>query len=292
MNSAAWLLAAATLGVDYGWRLDANGQLEYIVQIPASQLETLRDSPEGATSNIPPELVRHVKRIRIVVGNDALPRDPLPAFPTEGAVTPINVGASRVNPAAGEFPLGQNAGGGFDQPLQSSVTPLDSLNAPANALPGPSRDGLGEAGDLIQDMLPIPPIPRATDRIPQFDSLAATQPSVRIQRDAADGNWRPNVSAPDTSDTWPSANRTASFGQINSSADPRSLPRRDLTTAWTPNSPYGSTKEPPYAPLLLTVCALCLSIGGNVYLGWIAWGYYLRYRESFESWRSGLTSRS
>src|SRR5438045_388464 len=68
MNGAAWLLALATLGVDYGWRLDDRGQLEYIIQIPPSQLETLRESPEGISSAIPPEVVRHVKRFRIVVG--------------------------------------------------------------------------------------------------------------------------------------------------------------------------------------------------------------------------------
>ena len=57
--------------------------------------------------------------------------------------------------------------------------------------------------------------------------------------------------------------------------------------------PYGvGAKDKSHIPLLLTVCALCLSIGGNIYLGWIAWGYYLKYQESFESWRNSWSSPS
>ena len=80
MNGAAWVLLLSTVGVDFGWRVSPEDRkLEYIIQIPPSQYESIRDNPDGVDSNIPPEVVRHVKRIRIIVGTAALPRDPLPA---------------------------------------------------------------------------------------------------------------------------------------------------------------------------------------------------------------------
>ena len=302
MNGAAWLLALATLGVDYGWRLDSKGQLEYIIQIPPSQLESVRDSPEGISSAIPPEVVRHVKKFRIVVGTEPLPRDPLPAFSADGStnlgVTPI--GAGRVTPASGDFPSLGDPAAGFSPSLQSTVTPLDNLNAPRDALPGPGHDYLGDANDAVGETLPIPPIPRADhirdipSRIPNVDPLAASgsrPPPVRRDTTTSAGGFPPNTNAPDTADAWGLANRAAGYTDLGNtgSSVARTLPRRDLTNAWG-GTPYVADKDPPYAALLLTVCALCLSIGGNVYLGWIAWGYYMKYRESFESWRNSWST--
>lgn len=298
MNGAAWLLALATLGVDYGWRLDGDGQLEYIIQIPPSQLETLRDSPDGVSSAIPPEVVRHVKRFRIVVGTDPLPKDPLPTFSGEGqtlgAVTPINVGASRVNPAGGEFPT---VDGDFETPaLESTVTPLDG-GLPRAALPGPADDR-GGPHDAIRDFLPLPPVPRAgaVARDQGFgadwNNLAATIPSAVIRaHDLDHGDWQPNVSAPDASDAWDQgvadahpAGRNASYTDRSTATDNRSLGSRTLSNSAF-DDPYNRPQKP-WGPLMLTMCALCLSLGGNVYLGWVAWGYYLKFRESFESWRN------
>ena len=274
MNGAACLLALATLGVDYGWRLDQRGQLEYIIQIPPSQLQTLQESPEGIVSNIPPELVRHVKRFRIVVGSETLPQDPLPAFANESElssnVTPIKLGTARVSPVGGDLPLES------DGEFESTVTPLETLNAPRNALPGPGRD---EAFDAVGDFLPIPPLPRA-DRIRDVEPLAATTARPSLRRDASsNGSFPPNTSSPDVDDTY---NTSSTVGLANVGP---ALPRRNLTPAWG-GTTYTDGKQPPYGPLLLTVIGLCLSIGGNVYLGWVAWGYYMKYRESFESWRS------
>jgi hypothetical protein len=296
MNGAAWLLALATLGVDYGWRLDNDGQLEYIIQIPPTQLETLQSNPDGISSAIPPEVVRHVRRFRIVVGNGPLPKDPLPAFSGDGqslgAVTPINVDASRVNPAGGEFPAaaGQQYSG-FDTPaLESTVTPLDDPGTTV-VLPGPASDLSGDPADIVDDLLPIPPIPRAQEGRPEFGTLAASLPSAVIRRDKNGDAWRPNVSAPDVSDAWnrdseTATNPSASFR--DTSLDQHALPGRELNTPLLHRAATNGQK--PWGPLMLTVCALCLSIGGNVYLGWIAWGNYLKFRESFESWRGTWSS--
>lgn len=286
MNGAAWLLALATLGVDYGWRLDEKGQLEYIVQLSPELHDSLRESREGATSTIPPEVARHIKRIRIVVGNDALPRDPLPEFADEqGRVTPINVGAARITPAGADLPVNDDSG--FAPELESTVTPLETLNAPRNALPGPGQDLDVDPRDRVQDILPLPPIPRANSLLTQSSPLATANLGSSVRRES-DGsfaaNISPNTHAPDTSDVWNTAPRNAS--RSTSSSTSRLPPRSELTASWNGEPGIQSAKNP--FGLFFAVCGLCLSIGGNVYLGWIAWGYYLKYRESFDSLRSHL----
>jgi hypothetical protein len=272
MNGAAWLLALATLGVDYGWRLDEKGQLEYIIQISPTQLESLSESPEGISSAIPPEVARHVKRFRIVVGNEALPRDPLPEFSVEGEgrITPI--GAARVTTA------------GVDLPLESDVTPLETLNAPRNALPGPGQDLADDSRESVDDILPLPPIPRASSLLNQSAPLAAAGIGGSLRRESNgsfEANVSPNTHAPDTSDVWGASTRGTSLDNPLAS---RSPPRRESTPMWNGNTGVDTAHNP--LGLFFAVCALCLSIGGNVYLGWIAWGYYLKYRESFDSLRA------
>lgn len=291
MNGAAWLLALATLGVDYGWRLDEKGQIEYIIQVSPEQWDSLRDSPEGISSAIPPEVVRHVKKLRIVVGNERLPMDPLPRFSTEaeglGNITPINRGAARVATAGADLPANEGTGE-FASDFSSTVTPLDTLNPPRNALPGPGR----EVDDLsdVNNILPLPLIPRASGLLTE-GPLATTEIVPALRRETtSDGGFPPNISpnthAPDTSDVWDASSRTAARTGVTETGQTasKSLPRREPANAWTGTT----TADPPKNPLLLlfSVCALCLSIGGNVFLGWTAWGYYMKYRESFESIRS------
>lgn len=286
MNGAAWLLALATLGLDYGWRLDEKGQLEYIVQLSPAQLETLQEAPEGTTSTIPlpPEVARHIKRIRIVVGTDQLPRDPLPEFAEEpGRVTPIGVGKARVTPAGVEVPVNEEAG--FAPELESTVTPLETLNAPRNALPGPGQELDSDPRDRVDDILPMPPIPRASRLLTQSSPLAVTTLGSSLRREPTgsfEANVSPNTHAPDTSDAWGAAARNAS--RPLSTGTSRLPPRSELTTAFSGDTGLPTNKNP--FGLFFAVCGLCLSIGGNVYLGWVAWGYYLKYRESFDSLRN------
>ncbi|MGI8981092.1 MAG: hypothetical protein ACR2FY_17845 [Pirellulaceae bacterium] len=47
----------------------------------------------------------------------------------------------------------------------------------------------------------------------------------------------------------------------------------------------GQETTPPYWPLFFTCCALFLSIGGNMYLGWTAAEFYSRYRKAVERMR-------
>ena len=66
-------LVTLTLGMDAGWRQLPDGGMEYIIQIEPHVLEALRGGEE-IESDIPPAL-RGVRRYRIRVGTDELPRE-------------------------------------------------------------------------------------------------------------------------------------------------------------------------------------------------------------------------
>jgi len=66
------LLLAAVIGVDVGWQPTEEGDLEYIIQISPEQLRTLRAGDEIEVGVRP--MLRPVRRYRIIVGNEPLPR--------------------------------------------------------------------------------------------------------------------------------------------------------------------------------------------------------------------------
>ena len=73
MSSALLLvLSAWAVLIDYGWQPAGGGGLEYIIQVQPELIDTFR--AEGFSSEIPSQ-VQDIRRIRIVVGNERLPRE-------------------------------------------------------------------------------------------------------------------------------------------------------------------------------------------------------------------------
>ena len=66
------LLLIAAIGVDVGWKPTENGELEYIIQIAPEQLQALKTGDVIEVGVRP--MLRSVRRYRIVVGTDPLPR--------------------------------------------------------------------------------------------------------------------------------------------------------------------------------------------------------------------------
>ena len=71
MQSAILGLSMCLLGVDVGWRPLPTGGVEYIIQIDPQELSLIRR--EEAESAVPAE-VKDIRRHRIVIGTDKLPR--------------------------------------------------------------------------------------------------------------------------------------------------------------------------------------------------------------------------
>jgi hypothetical protein len=311
MSGTAWLLMTATLGVDFGWQVAADGKLEYIVQIPRTQYESLPESAEGLVSNLPPEVLPHLRRLRIVVGQQPLPRDPLPN--TTGVLVPRG---DQFNDNMNAQAVGLQAGGETGVPFasgapESSVQPLDR----SDALPGPSYD----PGQDVRPLLELPNMRGGTGNFANDVRPTRDPPigaSIPYQRQPARGDtgvYPPQTAAPGFAN--PAGPGPSSFGQpYHPNLEP-SYPARAPSTTWpdstasfnpppTAQIPYVSptlrsdlvVRSPvvdlPTAPtltvtgVLMLIIGLCMSLGANLYLGWLAWEYYLRYRESFETWRN------
>ena len=91
MNGMLLLVAATSVGIDFGWEPGDDGQLEYIIQIEPSLLEVMK-SGAVLSSEVFPDAPR-VRRFRIQVGTDALPREggtPAPAEPPLGLRAPTS----------------------------------------------------------------------------------------------------------------------------------------------------------------------------------------------------------
>lgn len=76
MNGFALVVATAVMGVDYGWQVDADGRIEYIIQIEPMTLIALREGHD-IESQIHPS-VGNVRRFRIRVGTEPVPQPVLP----------------------------------------------------------------------------------------------------------------------------------------------------------------------------------------------------------------------
>jgi hypothetical protein len=82
MQSAILGLSMCLVGVDVGWQPLATGGVEYIIQIDPLELSLIRR--EGAESAVPAE-VKDIRRHRIVIGTDKLPRKAPPPERPSGA---------------------------------------------------------------------------------------------------------------------------------------------------------------------------------------------------------------
>ena len=195
MPSLVLMLAAASLGVDYGWQpAGDDGDLEYIIQIEPAALESLRSGRMPyLSSRIPPE-VRGVRRFRIQIGTDELPR--------EGV-------APRV-----EDPIAT-----LDPPVEAPV-PLVFVPNPASRPLVHQKAVYFETADEEENRGEIPPEPATS----------------------------------------------------TGSSDPREIREAQATDSPTDEAPK------PWWPLAFTLLGLFASLGGNVYLGWIAWDMRGRYR--------------
>ena len=141
------------MGVDYGWTLAEDGQLEYIIQIEPSLLQAL-EAGQVITSEIDPQ-VDHVRRFRIRVGNQPVPRQPPLKALQAASARPIDR-AARVSANGSITPAGSDrSAGGFR--LDDELDPEDEDRvSPSAASPPPRVAPLGRPADqppqLVDDL--------------------------------------------------------------------------------------------------------------------------------------------
>ena len=145
MFGIAVFVAWAAVGVDYGWQPTNDGQLEYVIQIEPTLLESMRNGEEIA-SEIVPE-ARGVRRFRIRVGTRPVPRI---GHVSAGAAGSLNTGNS------GAMSSGQ-AGGRASQVLPPQA---DTSTMSAGGSAFSSTNSGGTFGEFRPDgFLNLPPPP-------------------------------------------------------------------------------------------------------------------------------------
>jgi hypothetical protein len=342
MDAVAIMLAAASLGVDYGWQRAGDGELEYIIQIEPSLLDVLRLGQE-ISSQIHPA-AKGVKRFRIRVGSGEVPKEGAESAKIEaagGAVkaktaapppTPQRAAGDRTSP----FPLPSRVTDRSSPPPSSSNTSEAGSPAPADgAKPSAAKADRAAAPQELRVEPPGAPLARWPERhqreapgaavveperlSPALDSPAkaaaasslSDQPKILEPPppDPTGARWGRLSPPPELGlSTQPPARADTARPLADTAESPSSVsPPVQPPTHRSAEAPHTSAASgiipppqaavtplddhrKPWLPLTLTTLALFASLGGNVYLGWVAWGLYWRHRRLAERTRATVPS--
>lgn len=275
MTQLVLLLAAAT-GVDYGWRHTEDGSLEYLIQIEPGLLRALAEG-EPIVSEIHPD-ARGVTRFRVFVGNAQLPREAVqPIAPREAVgqqeppIFPRLLPGPIPSPAPVENPPASIRPGAGVRLADDRVSPPPLLSPPEMSPTAPPK--LDPPPTSTPPVVSPPASGTLADKPLGGDTRSGTElrPSQPLHtfpsETSRDPNVRPvgGISAPTS---------TTSDEQLVASADNPVM----TSTTKSGDSDDETSSAGASSALIITVALLFLSLGANVFLGWIARGFYRRYR--------------
>jgi hypothetical protein len=305
-------LSAAMLGVDYGWQPLADGGVEYIIQIEPQMLDSLQDG-KGLTSALPAS-ARNIRRYRIVVGSGELPHhgEPLPnevEQATDGLGRGEAAAASRVGY---DEPLERDSLPGELEPPELSAMPIESPY-PSNyekagiPLPGPIASPALLAQEKPQ--LPAEPPRRREVSAPQeigsagyADTHSTSRPLVKPQVSQSRASEFPprhssEIKSPKTREIEfpevPVREEPAGKLAANKPAEPaKELPAaaEEPESLSDPKPPAADSSIGKQSPT--TLVGLFASLGGNVFLVWVASGQRNRYRALLRRSHEALAAAS
>lgn len=289
--TAILVTARLAQAVQFGWQPLPDGGIEYQIQVEPELLDSFRK--DGFTSDLPENLQRNLRRIRITVGNAKLPN--------EGDVNgPKQMASVKVPSPSTTEPTTSDVGKNnfAQQPAaNNSAPPLLSANQP----PSTPADASTPSGTLD---LPPPP---TTDEQP---AKAAESPIASTPPAATFPTEPPPAAAPAVETPRPLSSlpffQSGQISKINDNAASKSatsMPRlnendcpptdsrtfaSDMAIAAKPavletpvgGNPSSSFPAPPkpWLPLMGALLALFASLGANVYLAWIHQGVRMKYR--------------
>jgi hypothetical protein len=316
MNAISYLVVAAALGVDYGWQQMDSGEWEYIVQVEPALLSSLADG-ERIVSELPREL-QGVRRVVLRVGTDEVPRGRIPdVVQASGQQTVRRAGERWVGDTA--IPLAKEelpdrprldfvpfneptrvaAGSRWTNeppPLANRDRDPPVLSVPNRMFNSPKKKTATEISSIPRLENDVEPYPPAISRDNRFAADSGFDNRRPLPGPASDdAEYPPERDFIDSrSQPYEQGSRLADRG-TDSTFSGAQVRRPNKPTASIPaggkgDSPAGS------APLsssgFPTILALFLfaSIGGNLYLGWLARDFYWRYRDLAWEMRSGSST--
>lgn len=266
MSSLLFLVATAAVGVEVGWQPLPDGGHEYTIQIEPQLLELLADGTQEIASEVPDEV--DVRRYRVIVGSGQLPRElgappaagqPGDAFPPEAASEAALPPAWTNDPQGLPGPAAEStSAGGFAAPAEP-----DGIVSPSDVALPAGPDFGQSAGE---------PTPAAANEPDPFET-----PEMPAD------DWSPDASAPQAPAALPADAVPSEPIEQAGFNEPAGDASAGVQTQ-KPELPASAGR--PWTVLLLSIVLLCCSLGGNVYLGWIAWEARVRYRDTVAQLRT------
>ncbi len=316
MQGLAIVLAAASLGVDYGWQPTDDGALEYIIQIEPELLIALQKG-ESIVSEIHPDATG-VRRFRIQIGSKPLPRVGRPSRPA--ANPPIEEPASSVPLSLEPFPTAERPSveGTIPAPAasQPALPPIRSefpipANGPslpkaaappgnATALPPttfpiddsefPVTEPLGVAAEDPAAPLPLPasdltdsqpaPVRKSIVPLPDPDRQPLnglrTEPSFSIEARPLDKSTAPISDNSATAIPAFDGTQLATFNKTSDKSGPQ--PTATIAAENQSTASPGVAEPRPWLLLSVTLLGLLASLGANAYLAYLFMGIQRRYQ--------------
>jgi len=296
MNALIVLVAASALGIEVGWEPLPGGGHEYTLQLEPQLLKVLEGGQEEIFSEVPAGV--EVRRYRIVVGVGKLRRDYGPlaaeieqppaaiATPQASAFNPSPAGAAEhsASPAADPYPP-------VTEPLSSPAAGLQAVPPAAEAATAPDF-GLSAPGAAEPE---LPAIPSGGHNQPPADSTA---PADDLWHNSPDDQVSEGKAEQITADSSAAAKMANAPGKLPEAKDP-SAPIRatfedgkstgadaaGVVDTGRPQLPKSEPAPQPWAPLVVAIVLLACSLGGNIFLGWIAADARARYRNAVAKFR-------
>lgn len=296
MHGLALLLAAASVGVDYGWQPTADGTMEYIIQIEPELLAALQKG-EAIISEIHPDATG-VRRFRIQIGSEPLPRiskpsSPLPPLSQEVKPTPETV--SRLEELFPEPPKKRDSTFTLDESppptpaaAAASEFPLlplpDATQPPLSDTPPPSDNRESSfllpphKGTDARSAAPAPALPKpavgnkTTSEVqkpipvPDLDRLPLEPAALPLIGQETTGQ------AISVSEATAATPRLATFEQETVSLRPQGPVKEE------PRAHVSSPATRPWLLFSLTILGLLASLGANAYLAYLFFGLQRRYQ--------------
>jgi len=289
---AIFFLVSAAQAVQFGWQPLSDGGIEYQIQVEPELLDSFRK--DGFTSDLPENLQRNLRRIRITVGTAKLPN--------EGDVNgPKQMASVKVPSSAPTEPTTQ----GTNQNNLAAQQPATNNSAPPLLSGDQPASPPADASSSTSGILDLPPPPATDEQPAKAESSIASAPPVATPPAEPPPAAAPATETPRPLSSLPffqsgqiskindnAANKSAtSTPRLNENDGPPADPRTfasDMAIAAKPavletpvgGSPSSSFPAPPkpWLPLMGALLALFASLGANVYLAWIHQGVRMKYR--------------
>jgi hypothetical protein len=267
----------ASHDLTHGWQPASATEATYLIQLTPDFLAGLEEGDEVYAAILPDAGV--VSGFKITSGRKPVPRQS--AQPPVMTVAQVQARGPRTSsPAADVPPTSDFTGGASNSIYGGEVTDL----------------GTG-AADMLQ-----PPANRA-DEVPPFDSSQFGKRTPSTTGSVRSGSGRPAPRSPASPIPAPRQARQPPAEDVGYEPDeeptprvasrttgPSNLGQNDLPQRRTNQSAVSTAEENepefPAMPFTLSLFALFLSIGANLYLGWTAAEFYSRYKLAVERLRS------